>query len=192
LAGNDVYLRSVPSDADSDDVRLHDPTVADSGGGTQILTLPFIGSSEALFAPTLTPGSVTLTLPAIPSGETLFAPALTAGAVTITLPAIASGETLFAPTLSVGAVTITLPFIASGEQVFPPTLGDEVAERDPGTKGKRRRNEYFEPERLSQADQVAAAVELLQRLKPAKARRAAAISHEEEDEDEEILWLIAA
>lgn len=33
MAGNDVFLRSVPSDSDLDDVRLSDPTVAGGGGG---------------------------------------------------------------------------------------------------------------------------------------------------------------
>lgn len=34
MAGaHDVFLRSVPSDANQHDVRLYDPTVADSGGG---------------------------------------------------------------------------------------------------------------------------------------------------------------
>jgi hypothetical protein len=32
VAGNDIFLRSVPSDADQDDIRLYDPTVADTGG----------------------------------------------------------------------------------------------------------------------------------------------------------------
>lgn len=32
VAAHDVYLRSVPSDANSHDVRLYDPTLADSGG----------------------------------------------------------------------------------------------------------------------------------------------------------------
>lgn len=56
MAGNDVLLRSVPADADQDDVRLYDPTTADAGGGGAFTltvdpaTVAITGQSVALRA----------------------------------------------------------------------------------------------------------------------------------------------
>jgi hypothetical protein len=38
MAGNDIFLYSVPSDADQDDIRLRDPTVAAGGAGAYEIT----------------------------------------------------------------------------------------------------------------------------------------------------------
>ena len=81
MAGNDVFLRTVPSDADSDDVRLYDPTVADAGGGTEALsgsaTLT-LTASGALVSTTAFSGAGSLVLTA--SGSLLSTTALSGAA----------------------------------------------------------------------------------------------------------------
>lgn len=86
----DVFLRSVPSDADSDDVRLRDPTSADAGGATEALS-----------------GEATLTLAA--TGDLTSVSALS-GEATLTLTTTGS---LLSTTALSGLASLTLA--ASGD-----------------------------------------------------------------------------
>jgi hypothetical protein len=73
----DIYLRGVPADADPDDVRLYDPTVADGSGGTTLVATANVATLTApiavlVAAITLLAGSNTATLTA--PGASISAP----------------------------------------------------------------------------------------------------------------------
>jgi hypothetical protein len=113
----DITLRSVPADADSDDVWLYEPGVADAGGVT--VTPGTLALTTSLFAPTVstprlvTPGVLALT-------TSLFAPAVTIG--TIVTPGVAVLSTTgFAPTVLTPRL-VTPGTLALSTTLFAPSV----------------------------------------------------------------------
>lgn len=84
-----------------------------------ILAVAFIASTNALYAPTVTLGTVTLSPPLINSSNTVSVPVLTPGAVTLSPPQIASTNSVYTGQLN---LTMALGFIATSNVVSPPTL----------------------------------------------------------------------
>lgn len=86
----DVYLRSVPSDTNTDDVRLYDPSAV---AGDQTLTPSlFTSTTNGFYAATVTPGAVTLTPDLFTNADSFYAPTVTPGTVTLT-PALFTSAT---------------------------------------------------------------------------------------------------
>lgn len=115
MAGNDVYLWAVPSDADTDDVRLRDPTTAGSAPGA------LVGSATLTFALTATiAGSAN----AIGSTALIFTPSGTAAGSAV---AVGSTTLTFTPTSTIAA---TAAAVGSASLVFTPAAtiaGDAAA-----------------------------------------------------------------
>ena len=97
----DIYLRSVPADTNSVDVRLYDPTLADSAGG-------IVGTlTAALGAATLSAaGTVAI---AATASNTLGAATLSATGT------VASGEIVGTLSVPLGAATL----VSTGYQTRP-------------------------------------------------------------------------
>ena len=93
MAVNDGYLYSVQSDADPDDGRLQDPTIA----GPVTLTLVGIASAEAVGAPSI---GATVAPSGIASAEAVGAPTLTVSLLPV---GIASAEAVGVPTITLVA-----------------------------------------------------------------------------------------
>lgn len=118
MAGNDVYLRSVPSDSDSDDVRLYDPTQADSGGVSPAV---FSGTATIIFSQSgaLNDSDIYAGTDAIIFGQqgNLLSSAVLAGTAAITFGqtgALLAGSTL--------AGTGTVVFDQTGEFIAGPEI----------------------------------------------------------------------
>lgn len=101
---------------------LNPPTVANAGDTSQAVTLPVLGSTTVLTAPTLTPGPVAVTAGTLASTALLNAPTITVGAVTVTAGTIVSTTQLFAPTVAAGPVAVTTAHRASTLVVTAPTV----------------------------------------------------------------------
>jgi len=108
----DIFLRSVPSDADPDDLRLRDPTTGDGGSSPQTLTatanaiLATAGAAVLLATITLAAGTNTVTVTA-PTATLVASTTIAAGSNTATVTAPTAGV-LAQTTLVAGANVVTM------------------------------------------------------------------------------------
>lgn len=104
----DIYLRSVPSDADSDDVRLYDPTTADAGGAiTGASNVTLAGVTASATGALLIKGASSVTLGAVVAAATGALAIKGASAVTLdAITAVATGEISEAPAVDVPAIDV--------------------------------------------------------------------------------------
>jgi len=128
----DVFLRSVPSDADRDDVRLYDPTTADASGviGTAAQTLDSVTQSSA---GTLTiKGTTAQTISAFVQATT--GKVLIKGTTDQTLGAFtqASAGTVSQPSASTGSASQTL---GAFTQSAPATMSQPPSVEQPPDTG---------------------------------------------------------
>lgn len=143
MAGNDVYLYSVPSDADQDDVRLRDPTTIAGAGaitGTLAVTLDavtLVSAGQVIIDGDLSATLSDLTLSSAGQlvidgtlGVTLGI--LTAGAVSNLEIAATEGTTLGALTLSSagqvvidGDLSVTLGAVSLLSEAIAPAIPAE-------------------------------------------------------------------
>lgn len=93
-----------------------------AGGSQQDITPNVITSTEAVYQPALTPGSVTVTLNLVSGTATVYQPAVSVGGVTITPAFVTSTEVVYQPAIAGGGVTITPNLITSTEVVYAPAL----------------------------------------------------------------------
>lgn len=108
MAGaHDVFLYSVPSDADSDDVRLRDPTVAGAGGGNATV-LP--GAGQLI---------ITGQAPAASASSTV-SPAVGALVINGQAPAVSASSTV-SPAAGTLVITGKTPNVAAGSSASPAT-----------------------------------------------------------------------
>jgi len=179
MAGNDVFLYSVPSDADRDDARLRDPAGVAAPSASGSAPVSGVGAITAngrkqgqSAAPVSAVGAITATGFKAASGA---APMSGVGAITAGGSKSASGS---APVEGVGVVTATGSQAADGGAV------------DPGTRGKKRR-EYYEPPKPDLRLEIERGVTMLtggadRDRQQTVAQRAAY------DEEEDLIWLLAA
>jgi hypothetical protein len=89
--------------------------------GTVNLTVPNLASSATLTAPTFTAGNVNLTVPHLASAAQLSDP-LFSSADSMSIPHLGSSATLTAPTFTTGGVSISVPHLASSATLTAPTM----------------------------------------------------------------------
>lgn len=87
------------------------------------LELPQIATTTTLYAPTITPGSVTLLPPSL-SSTTMYAPEVTQGYM-LEVPHLPSAAQLFAFIVTTGPVDMLMPFLTNSETLYAPLVSPD-------------------------------------------------------------------